>query len=444
MRVPPLDFPLVNETSVCSSAPGKVILLGEHAVVYGHPAVAASLSDLCVNVLLTPTGSGRLRVSLEDLDIYIDLSAQALVSLQDRIQTPPTAKCADLLAATVLHDHETHYSDSKLMISAITPLLYLILVILSSDDIRCGLDIQVRSRSLPVGAGLGSSAAFSTAVTAALVQVSSPTHPRTLGVPDATTLQRIEQFAYYSEQLLHGTPSGIDNAVSAHGGAMLFQRNADQSTSFTPLTNVQLPSMLLLNTHIPRSTKQLVANVRDLASRHTCVPTILQAMGQLASDFATDSSRFIEQMQLNQCLLQAVGVSHPAIDAICRIVSDMRNDGTSSSDAATAAGAVTAAAKLTGAGGGGCVLVACNNETDGASMEAALTTQFPTVTLFRTQVGGPGVRYIPVAQFLQDTTQNRATDDGGRVRRLRQASLFAILVLGALVSNRWIRRRQGT
>jgi mevalonate kinase len=416
-------FPCVNERSVAASAPGKVILFGEHAVVYGEPAVAASLSDLCVSVLVTPSEAERLRVSLDDLDVYVEIDASHLLSLQPQVATPPTKECSSLIERLLL-SMNSDASDKPLMVAALTPLLYLVLVMLPSAMIEAGVDVLVRSRSLPVGAGLGSSAAFSSAVAAALRHLT--TTSRNLGVPSDSEVKEIEKFSFFSEQILHGTPSGIDNAVSAHGGVILFQRaTAEMPAQLTHLpTTLPLPPMLLVHTNIPRSTKQLVAHVREQTIRHpSSVRTVLRAMGQIATEFVGELSGadscscqsrvlFFERLRLNQHLLCSVGVSHPFIDSMCQIVSD--------------AGGTDAAAKLTGAGGGGCVIVAFE-EAKSEAIQRALRVRFPTLTFLPTHVGGPGVRWISPEQFFAtEGATSRGTEEKEGTRLT--AKWFAVAV----------------
>lgn len=79
--------------------------------------------------------------------------------------------------------------------------------------------------TLPVGAGLGSSAAYSTCVASALLL----THGR-ISVPSdhkqgmRSTTKEVNGWAFLAEKVLHGNPSGVDNAVSVHGGAIAFTR----------------------------------------------------------------------------------------------------------------------------------------------------------------------------------------------------------------------------
>jgi mevalonate kinase len=424
-------FPCVNERSVAASAPGKVILFGEHAVVYGEPAVAAALSDLCVSVLATPSGTGRLRVHLDDLDVYVEIDASHLLALQPQVATPPTMECSSLMERFLL-SIRSDVSDKALMVAALTPLLYLVLVILPSAIIDDGVDVLVRSRNLPVGAGLGSSAAFSTAVAAALRQLTLPS--RVVGVPSEPELKEIEKIAFFSEQILHGTPSGIDNAVSAYGGAILFQRaTAEAPAQLTHLpTNFSLPPMMLVHTNIPRSTKRLVAHVREQTIRHPkSVRTVLTAMGQIATEFVTELSAagsiaqskliFFEKMRLNQHLLCSVGVSHPVIDAMCEIVSN--------------AGGTDAAAKLTGAGGGGCVIVAFD-EAKSEAIQRALRVRFPTLSFLPTPVGGPGVRWIPPEQVVaSESVASGATQGNEESHTVKwvAVALAASLTVGVAV-----------
>lgn len=418
-----VGFPCVNERSVAASAPGKVILFGEHAVVYGEPAVAAALSDLCVSVLVTPSQTERLRVHLDDLGVYVEIDAAHLRALQPQVATPPTKECSSLIERFLLSIH-SDVSDTALMVAALTPLVYLVLVILHSAIIDAGVDILVRSRNLPVGAGLGSSAAFSTAVAAALRQLTAAS--RVLGVPSNSELKEIERVAYFSEQILHGTPSGIDNAVSAHGGAILFQRaTAGAPAQLTHLpTNISLPPMMLVHTNLPRSTKRLVAHVREQTIRHPkSVRTILRAMGQIATEFVSGLSAedsiaqskllFFERFRLNQHLLRSVGVSHPVIDSICEIVSNV--------------GDTDAAAKLTGAGGGGCVIVAFD-EAKSEAIQHALRVRFPALSFLPTHVGGPGVRWIPPEQVL---SSERVTSKSAQRNEESHTSKWVVVAIAA-------------
>jgi mevalonate kinase len=81
------------------------------------------------------------------------------------------------------------------------------------------------SANLPIGAGLGSSAAFSTCAATSLLLahsiVSKPQNERFT----STDTEIIDAYAFLAEKVLHGNPSGIDNAVSVRGGAVAFTRS---------------------------------------------------------------------------------------------------------------------------------------------------------------------------------------------------------------------------
>ena len=265
-----------DERVACASAPGKVILFGEHAVVYGQPAIAAALSDLRICVLVRTTQSHRVSICMSDLPSPIDISIEASTLCLDSLSEPPTKDDAALLQG-ILKTYAPSLDD--LGVSALIPLVYLINRLIPSIFAN-GLEVVVQSQDLPVGAGLGSSAAFSVALAAALFQLSLD--ETALGKPSEQELEIINQYAFYSETLLHGTPSGIDNAVASYGGAIFFTKEKGGSVAMDHLDMPPL-NLVLTHTHVPRSTKALVAGVRAMYERHTeVVQGMLDAMGAIA------------------------------------------------------------------------------------------------------------------------------------------------------------------
>jgi len=77
---------------------------------------------------------------------------------------------------------------------------------------------------LPVGAGLGSSAAFSVALAGALLTAAAVVEPPVEGVFAEADLALVNAWAFQGEKIIHGMPSGIDNSVSAMGGALQFTK----------------------------------------------------------------------------------------------------------------------------------------------------------------------------------------------------------------------------
>eukprot|EP00978_Attheya_sp_CCMP212_P021685 scaffold63696_cov27-Attheya_sp.AAC.1 len=167
-------------------------------------------------------------------------------------------------------------------LSALIPLVYLLNILMrdnlvsSNDDVHVvTTEVVVRSDRLPVGAGLGSSAAFGVASAAALWQLSqnstTPNRESKSDKPTKEELNVINQLALYSETLVHGTPSGLDNTVSTFGGAVCYTKDIlHQTVTLEPLWSPsssssdkqekQLLHILLTNTHVPRSTKKLVSH----------------------------------------------------------------------------------------------------------------------------------------------------------------------------------------
>uniref|UniRef100_A0A0G2JEG0 mevalonate kinase n=1 Tax=Mus musculus TaxID=10090 RepID=A0A0G2JEG0_MOUSE len=215
------------------SAPGKVILHGEHAVVHGKVALAAAL-NLRTFLLLRPQSNGKVSVNLPNIGIKqvwdvgmlqrLDTSflEQGDVSVPTLEQLEKLKKMGDLPRDRAGNEG-----------MALLAFLYLYLAICRKQRTLPSLDMVVWSE-LPPGAGLGSSAAYSVCLAAALLtaceEVSNP-------LKDGVSVSRwpeedlksINKWAFEGERVIHGNPSGVDNAVSTWGGALRFQQGTMSS-----------------------------------------------------------------------------------------------------------------------------------------------------------------------------------------------------------------------
>jgi len=372
--------------SSSASAPGKLILFGEHAVVYGEPAVAVALSDLRIQVDATTRDDGVVVIHMPDLkpsSLYFKTDAATLCIINPPCQEPPSSQDAERITDIIRSSSFIELTHE--CITALTPVVYLLnLLVPSLLSTQSGISIHITSHSLPSGAGLGSSAAFGVSCVAALLQLqqrlgatttdiqwTQPSNPdlntiHSLSLdgtpsewkqPSSPDLNTINSLSFYSELLIHGTPSGIDNAVSTFGGSVFFQKNMIDSTVTMDTLSIPPLSIILTNTHILRSTKLLVAKVRSLKdSLPSTVNPIISAIGSLSRKFrdmissleesedrkTLDESLISNMIQINQNLLCALGVSHKCINIICQKTSDLFDD-------------FKCTTKLTGAGGGGCV-----------------------------------------------------------------------------------------
>ncbi len=162
--------------AISVAVPGKVILFGEHAVVYGRPAIAVPVTQVKAKAIVTanPRGApGEVRVQAPDIDL-----ASTLAELDP---AHPLAVAIQGAAAALKVKH----------IPACT--------------------IKITS-TIPVAAGLGSGAAVSVAILRALSAFLG--HP----LPD----EKVSALAFEVEKIYHGTPSGIDNTVVTYARPVYF------------------------------------------------------------------------------------------------------------------------------------------------------------------------------------------------------------------------------
>lgn len=274
---------------------------------------------------------------------------------------------------------------------ALRPALFLCIALLRASSVvsegayGVGLKIQVSATdNFPVGAGLGSSAAFSVALAGALIHFrrsNGEQGPQT--TDNKNVLELINAYAFAAEVILHGAPSGVDNTVAAFGGALVFKKLPEPTFQRIDCDLNQF-RFLLVNTRVPRSTKEQVANVRKLLEGNRVrVEGLFDEIDGIASSFINLSNQqtlseaqLASQLVRNHEILNELGVGHPQIERVADICKQY--------------GATT---KLTGAGGGGCTLSLLPKTLDDAALTqliAELEGEQNGFQCFVSAVGGAG------------------------------------------------------
>ena len=295
-----------------ASAPGKIILCGEHAVVYGQPALAVPVTQVQATATVEPAPEG----------VWIDArNVNRCYRLEDADPSDPLA-LAIRLTFEHLHLHIPH------------------------STFRITLD-----STIPIASGLGSGAAVCTALVRALAaHLQSP-----LSNPEVSSI------VFETEKLLHGTPSGIDNTVVAYGQPVFFKKGQPP----VPLAVLQSFHLLIADTGIPSPTKATVGEVRAAWQKE---PRRYEGLFAQVGEIVHEARSIIERgsrartvstlgelMNGNHELLKMMGVSCAELDTLV--------------EAARAAGAL--GAKLSGGGRGGNMLALVTPETE-AAVRAAL------------------------------------------------------------------------
>jgi mevalonate kinase len=292
-----------------SAAPGKIILFGEHAVVYGRPALAVPVSQVQANVEIKESSRAGTWIHAPGIDLHAGLESLPQAH-------PLRVTVTNTLAA---------------------------LGVASVKDI----EIHIQS-SIPVASGLGSGAAVSVALIRALAEYCS--HP--------INNELTNQLAYETEKLLHGTPSGIDNTVITYARPVYYIKDQPIQTF-----HVAQPFTIVIgNTGLPAPTKESVGDVRSLWQAD---PQHWEQVFDKVGEIARSARRAIEigdipalgpLMNANHALLQQMTVSCNELDGLVQ--------------SALAAGA--AGAKLSGGGRGG-NMIALAGKNNAPAIAEALT-----------------------------------------------------------------------
>ncbi len=244
-----------------ASAFGKVILFGEHSVVYGSPALAAGIPN-GIRLSATPTQRGRpleLRIPNWDVDLALRPGADDLLS-------------------RALHEVLSH-----------------------CDGPVTGWRIDGEA-NIPPAAGCGSSAALSVALAK-------------LALGPSALIETIVEASMAGERVFHGNPSGLDSELATRGGVLRYTR----SEGVEPLTFPAF-EVVVANTKKSRSTAKMVAEVRARKDRYPqVIDPLLTALGQVVhaateSIYTCNYKSLGELMQVSHEVLSGLGVSCPELD----------------------------------------------------------------------------------------------------------------------------------
>ena len=401
-----------------TSAPGKVIVYGEHAVVYGKAAMAAAIS-LRSYLLVTTLSKTQRTITLRFPDIGLSHIWEIDVLPWSIFSHPSKKKFYyDLVTSLdpelveALQPHLSNISpkasqeNRKIHQAAASAFLYLFLSLGSQDFHGC---VYTLRSTLPIGAGLGSSASITVCLSAAvLLQLRTLAGPHPDQPRNEVELQteRINRWAFVGEMCIHGNPSGVDNTVSTFGKAVIFKRHDySKPPTVTPLYNFPELPLLLVNTKQQRSTAVEVAKVAALKKEQpvvtehllTAIDKVTEAaysqIGKQDDEIVNSTQVLGELMKMNHGLLVSLGVSHPRLERIRELV-DYAGIGWT---------------KLTGAGGGGSAITLLKPDMTHANLkelEAKLDAE--DFERFETTLGGDGVGVLWPAVL-----RNGSEEEGG-------------------------------
>ncbi len=313
-----------------ASAPGKIILFGEHAVVYGQPALAAPVTQVFATAEVSRQPSA---VSGQPAEIWIDArDLGKRYRLDDAPENDPLAAAVRLTLASGQRSAVSPQRSPPT--SHLSPLTdHCLLITISS--------------SIPRASGLGSGAAVCTAIVRALAA-----HYH---LP--LTTHQIASLVFETEKLLHGTPSGIDNTVIAYEQPVYFIKGQPPA----PFTVAVPFHLLIADTGIASPTKIAVGDVRaGWQKEPERYEALFSAIGAIVNEARThieggEPHRLGPLMNRNHALLCEMGVSCAELDALTAAARD--------------AGAL--GAKLSGGGRGGNLIALVTPETE-AQVRAAL------------------------------------------------------------------------
>jgi len=340
--------------SVRVRVPVKVTLFGEHAVVYQKPAIAATLPLY-------------IRVEARPLD-------REIITVESRGINVPLRKAVYNRSSNIVSGEV----DSDIVKRIVSYVIKAIEVCEETVEARLkGYSVTIES-SLPVGVGLGTSAAISVGTVTACLALN-----KVVTVLNNDVRKLIAYLAWQTEKRVQGAASPMDTHTVTFGGLLYVK---PWIPSVEPIELKCKFPLIVGYTHKAYTTAELVSRVRNLYTKHS---KVVELILNLIAVVVEEARKCIEEcrldelgelMNINHGLLSALGVVSPQTDAIVH--------------ALRRAGAL--GAKMSGAGGGGAFIALAKTEKDAEMLSSVVKGLGATVVAQSIHMGGVDIELEPM------------------------------------------------
>jgi len=284
-----------------AKAPGKIILFGEHFVVYENRAILGAINKYAT-VTSEKTNTDNILIS------------------------------SSLGQSSIQKDEDVSNVEKKFR-----PFFFIAREVIEKNDFDKGITIKIES-DIPIGAGLGSSSACCVAAAASI-----------LNLFNSADEKEVLELAINAEKTIFPNTSGADCTVSVSGGIIEYQKEK----GFSKIETENEFNFIIIDSEQVHSTDKVVERVRKFKENNSEVFTELCSEEERLITKALDSMKKNDLetigkcMAQNQIFLEQIGVSN---DELLSITKEIEK--------------ITFGAKITGAGDGGCIIALTQNDDD--------------------------------------------------------------------------------
>jgi mevalonate kinase len=284
-----------------SKAPGKIILFGEHFVVYGNRAILGAI-DKYATVTSEKTNTDNILIS------------------------------SSLGQSSIQKDQDVNKIEKKFR-----PFFYIAKQVISKNNFDKGISIKIES-DIPIGAGLGSSSACCVAAAASILNLFGNGNKK-----------EILELSIQAEKTIFPNSSGADCTVSVYGGIIEYQKE----NGFSNISIENELNFLIIDSEEVHATDKVVAQVKKFKEENSNIFSELCLEEERLITKALDSMKNNDLQTIGKCMaqnqmyLEQIGVSN---DILLSITKEIEK--------------ITFGAKITGAGDGGCIIALTKKDND--------------------------------------------------------------------------------